>query len=358
MVSAPYRAKNILGKENARRYRAEQWLHAMWNGCFNQVQYAIGENSRHNYAALYNWFISNTDSGREIGSREYGRGQRLPGVDANFAHAAQRGIHVPSKERYVATITIKRGSLYDTRGLDGRRVELGDGTWVLSYAAHRNNTDGETAATWNDGLRNCYLDGVPVGVFVEEKHGYYRALAYVEDYDPIGETFLLHGPITAANAEAFCAPAKSDEIIASSMVDIETLLKDNREAEARVICKRVGQEAFRQNLMDAYSGCCAATGTNVDRTLQAAHILRYRGKHSNAICNGLLLRADIHLLYDAKLLSVAPDSHRICLNGSLAGTEYESLFDKEIDLPNERALWPSDELLALNHQSFLEAAVA
>ena len=134
----------------------------------------IGENSRHNYAALYNWFISNTDSGREIGSREYGRGQRLPGVDANFAHAAQRGIHVPAKERYAATITIKRGSLYDTRGLDGRRVELGDGTWVLSYAAHRNNTDGDTAATWNDGLRNCYLDGVPVGVFIEEKHGYYR----------------------------------------------------------------------------------------------------------------------------------------------------------------------------------------
>lgn len=127
----------------------------------------IDESARHNHAALYSWFITNTESDNEFGSREYGRGQRLPGVDASFAHAAQRGIHAPSRQCYAATITIKRGSLYDERGLNGRRVELGDGTWLLSYAAHRNNTDGETTTIWNDGLRNCDLDDVSVGVFIE-----------------------------------------------------------------------------------------------------------------------------------------------------------------------------------------------
>lgn len=145
---------------------------------------------------------------------------------------------------------------------------------------------------------------------------------------------------------------------ASAVVDIEGLLKDNRDTEIRTICKRIGQEKFRRDTMDAYSGCCAATGTSVDRTLQAAHILRYRGQQSNAIRNGLLLRADIHLLYDAKLLSVAPDSYRICLDESLADAEYEPPFYKKINLPKDRTLWPCDELLALNHQSFLEATVA
>lgn len=318
----------------------------------------INEDSRHNYAALYRWFVSNTESGNDFGSREYGRGQRLPGVDANFAHAAQRGIHVPSGQRYAATVTIKRGSLYDECGLDGRRVDIGDGTWLLNYAAHRNNGDGETVAIWNDGLRNCYMDGVPVGVFIEGKGGYHRALAFVEDYDSASDTFLLHGPVTGANAGAFCSPEKLDEEIAAGVIGVEGMLKDGRDIEIRAVRRRIGQEKFRQDLMVAYSGCCAATGTDVDRTLQAAHILRYRGTQSNVVHNGLLLRADIHLLYDAKLLSIEPDSHRICLDASLEGTEYEVLFDRVIGLPKERVLWPNDDLLALNHQSFLETSVA
>lgn len=316
----------------------------------------IDSRSRHNYKAMYEWFISNTESGNDIGSREYGRGQRIPGVDSDFAHAAQRGIHVPSRQTYAATITITRRSLYGQAGLDGNLVELGDGTWLLNYAAHRNNTDGETISTWNDGLLRCCYDGVPVGVFIERESGnYFRALAFVESFDPNAGTFLLHGPVTSTNAMEFCAPSKTDAAFAGIVPDIKALQADQRTLVEQFEYKRQGQEKFKRQLMKAYDGHCAVCDCGVGKTLQAAHILPYRGTQSNIVSNGLLLRADIHILYDKALLSVEPESHRVVLSPELEGTEYESLDGKTIALPSKAALHPSDDLLALNHARFCKA---
>lgn len=63
---------------------------------------------------------------------------------------------------------------------------------------------------------------------------------------------------------------------------------------------REGQPAFRGALILAYAGECAITGCAVTDLLDAAHIARYSGPKSNVTANGLLLRTDIHKLFDLR----------------------------------------------------------
>ena len=81
---------------------------------------------------------------------------------------------------------------------------------------------------------------------------------------------------------------------------------DERNRTHGVIVQRRGQRRFREGLMRAYGAQCAVTGTAGDAVLEAAHIRPYRGDLHNATSNGLLLRADIHTLFDLHLLTVLP----------------------------------------------------
>lgn len=88
---------------------------------------------------------------------------------------------------------------------------------------------------------------------------------------------------------------------------------DTRERIEKVNVIRRGQTTFRAALLEAYQGQCAITGCSVQDVLEAAHIRPYRGKHSNELENGLLLRADLHTLFDLCLMTVEPRSLRVLL---------------------------------------------
>jgi hypothetical protein len=75
-------------------------------------------------------------------------------------------------------------------------------------------------------------------------------------------------------------------------------VKSAREFDLRAIAMRKGQAAFRQMLMDAYGGRCAVTGTDVGHAIEAAQICPYNGLDTNVVQNGILLRADWHVLFD------------------------------------------------------------
>ena len=81
-------------------------------------------------------------------------------------------------------------------------------------------------------------------------------------------------------------------------------IEDARKRISRMIAQRRGQRAFRNNLFDAYGGRCAITGCEVPDVLEAAHIFPYRGEETNKVKNGLLLRADVHTLFDCGLIAV------------------------------------------------------
>ena len=80
-------------------------------------------------------------------------------------------------------------------------------------------------------------------------------------------------------------------------------IKDAQERISRTIAQRRSQPAFRNALLDAYDRKCAITGCEVVEVLEAAHIYPYRGPDTSKVVNGLLLRADVHTLFDSGLIA-------------------------------------------------------
>lgn len=90
------------------------------------------------------------------------------------------------------------------------------------------------------------------------------------------------------------------------------------------------QSAFRTKLLAAYGERCAITGADVPAVLEAAHIDPHSKSGDNRTDNGLLLRADLHALFDMGLLRISPVSHRIDLHPNLRRTEYASLQGQQL----------------------------
>ncbi len=70
---------------------------------------------------------------------------------------------------------------------------------------------------------------------------------------------------------------------------------------------RLGQGAFRIMVTEAYKGRCAVTGEHTLPVLEAAHIKPYSSDGPHMISNGLLLRSDLHKLFDAGYITVTPE---------------------------------------------------
>jgi putative restriction endonuclease len=82
----------------------------------------------------------------------------------------------------------------------------------------------------------------------------------------------------------------------------------NENARPEYLVKgRLGQGAFRILVTDAYHRRCAITGEKTLPVLEAAHIKPYSFSGPNLVSNGLLLRSDLHKLFDAGYLTVTPE---------------------------------------------------
>jgi hypothetical protein len=123
-----------------------------------------------------------------------------------------------------------------------------------------------------------------------------------------------------------------------------TSIKDGRERILAEVKIRQGQPAFRKGLLQAYNGRCAVTGCSVASVLEAAHIHPYRGAETNHVQNGILLRADIHTLFDLGLIVISAD-RRLSLALQLADTEYANLHGQPLALPKSPSENPSGQAL-------------
>ena len=121
-------------------------------------------------------------------------------------------------------------------------------------------------------------------------------------------------------------------------------LSDARDIQLRAIVQRRGQQPFRDLLLREYQKRCAITGETCIATLEAAHIVPYLGVETNRIENGLLLRSDIHTLFDLHLIYIG-DSFRVSLSPSLISTGYRCLEGKTLLLPANPKSHPSTTAL-------------
>ena len=106
-------------------------------------------------------------------------------------------------------------------------------------------------------------------------------------------------------------------------------VEDNRTRTLKEITLRQGQGAFRSGLLTAYEGRCAISGSAVQQVLEAAHVTPYLGKETNHISNGLLLRSDLHTLWDRGLIYLCEEL-KLQLKPSLGTSEYASLAGEKI----------------------------
>lgn len=108
---------------------------------------------------------------------------------------------------------------------------------------------------------------------------------------------------------------------------------------------RTGQGAFRVAVTDAYGRQCAVTGEHTLPVLEAAHIRPYGEGGSHEVQNGLLLRADLHILFDRGYVTVDGD-YRFVVSPRLGaefhnGRDYYARHGKRITLPDRAADRPS-----------------
>lgn len=116
---------------------------------------------------------------------------------------------------------------------------------------------------------------------------------------------------------------------------------------------RRGQAEFRASLTGAYDGKCAVTGSRIVDLLEAANILPHAEGTNYRASNGLLLRADVHTLYDLHLLSI-DEHYRIHLSKVLEVSEYRRYHgEKLLVFPAAMKQQPSAENLRARHLRFL-----
>lgn len=130
--------------------------------------------------------------------------------------------------------------------------------------------------------------------------------------------------------------------------------------DPRLVPQRLGQRAFHAVVLDAYHRRCAITGDKILPVLQAAHIRPLPAGGQHRLDNALLLRSDIHTLYDHGYLGVDP-GHRLLVSPRLRtefgnGEQFYAQAGQPIALPARRADRPHRDFLEWHLDTIYKAA--
>jgi putative restriction endonuclease len=119
--------------------------------------------------------------------------------------------------------------------------------------------------------------------------------------------------------------------------------------------RRLGQGTFRVLTTENYQRRCAVTGEKALPVLDAAHIRPVTEGGQHRLDNGLLLRTDVHRLFDVGYVTVAPDG-RFLVSRRLKddfdnGEPYMPFNNQRIWVPNEAASQPNRHLLEWHYDT-------
>jgi len=138
-----------------------------------------------------------------------------------------------------------------------------------------------------------------------------------------GEKIDLHGMAVVEEETLEIQRA----IIDAKVVPLEQFSlvdEDTRRVVSREVKVRDGQSHFREMIVERYNGKCAISGCGCLHVLQAAHIKEYRGQQDHHPENGILLRSDLHRLFDLDLMTIDPETMQVCFHPDVVN-EYQSL---------------------------------
>lgn len=167
---------------------------------------------------------------------------------------------------------------------------------------------------------------------------YLELLTYIRD--KLSEPGAAVDSIPRLSFEAWQESGEDDELtrIGEELAEKGEFTPRN-EPDARdkidsSIARRRGQPEFRSKLLEAYGKRCAITGCDAVEALEAAHIRQYKEADLNDVTNRLLLRADIHTLFDRHLIGIDP-AGKVWIGEQLEGTQYAELKNTEARRPKK-----------------------
>lgn len=128
-----------------------------------------------------------------------------------------------------------------------------------------------------------------------------------------------------------------------------------RFGEPTLITPRLGQGAFRISVTDAYHRKCAVSGGKVLPALDAAHIKPYGLGGTHEVSNGILLRRDIHSVFDAGYVTIDKD-YRFVVSERVKtdfdnGHEYRRMHGAKLTLPASLQSCPDAVALAWHNEN-------
>jgi hypothetical protein len=274
-----------------------------------------------------------------------------------------KGIYKPHGYKYALSIRVMLDSPYE----DGRFFPLGDEGWVFAYHQETNPKSPKNSEQFwtNQSLSLCQDNSVPLGILrqietVQKGKSLYEIMGLGVVVSKFDKYFVI-SDFASSKAmsseeivhELFLAEAESllDEEKSKLEVVPETrkvAVFDGYHDKVRVlaeITRRRGQGIFRKTLLQAYAGSCCISGCSDLAVLDAAHIIPYSETVSNEISNGLVLRTDLHALFDEDLLGIEPSSMSVFLSDSITDSDYLKLIGMKIRIPSEESLQPSPTYL-------------
>jgi hypothetical protein len=144
---------------------------------------------------------------------------------------------------------------------------------------------------------------------------------------------------------------EADDLERNDSFDPENVL-DGRKRLLRAIVNRQGQPVFRNRVLDAYGHRCALTNSNVVETLEAAHIYPYRGTRTSHVTNGILLRADIHTLFDLGLITIDSSNCKVMVAERLRDSPYARFSGRRLRPPKNSHASPNKKALDMHREKF------
>jgi HNH endonuclease len=156
--------------------------------------------------------------------------------------------------------------------------------------------------------------------------------------------------------------AVCDRLQASPAVRLEAdtatvaAIESHGHGKPQIVLPRLGQGLFRAIVTDAYRRRCAITGERTLPVLEAVHIKPYSLVHRHDVPNGLLLRSDLHKLFDEGYLGVEPSERRLIVSKRIKeefenGRDYYKLEGQRLREPTELWARPSIENLEFHAQN-------
>lgn len=270
-----------------------------------------------------------------------------PTLDGLLLATRARGIYKPSGARYALSVRESVDSPY----ADRPPRYAPDGSWRYLY--HQQGADTTSPETqWDDrSLNDCIAAELSVGVLRQldlQPKRMYEVLGVARVIEWLDGYFVLQGE--PSNRRISSQLVDIDSSAESGLLAAETSTSwteepTTRDRVLRVISRRRGQPAFRSTLLANYGRRCAVTACQAVPVLEAAHISTVPGADLNAPTNGLIMRADIHTLFDLGLIAIHDKDYSLLVSPEIEATEYGQYQGALLGLPSDPRANPNPAAL-------------